>query len=85
MHDLFQSNVLDYYGQWCLPCPQSRAGFYIASVSCAVKVFDCVLCLYDFLLSFFCQHFKVLYLWHDLTDIDQTWSQVSVDHSIYVI
>ena len=36
-------------------------------------------------ISFFCQHFKVLYLRHDLTDIDQTWSQVSVDHPIYVI
>ena len=36
-------------------------------------------------ISFFCQHFKVLYLRHDLTDIDQTWSQVPVDHPIYVI
>ena len=33
----------------------------------------------------FCQHFKVLYLRHDSTDIDQTWSQVPVDHPIYVI
>ena len=33
---------------------------------------------------FFCQHFKVLYLRHDLTDFDQTWSQVPVDHPIYV-
>ena len=36
-------------------------------------------------ISFFCQHFKVLYLRHDSTDIDQTWSQVPVDHPIYVI
>ena len=33
---------------------------------------------------FFCQHFSDLYLGHDLTDFDQTWSQVPVDHSIYV-
>ena len=25
---------------------------------------------------FFCQHFKDLYLWHALTDFDQTWYQV---------
>ena len=35
--------------------------------------------------SFFCQHFIDLYLQHDLTDFDQTWSQVPVDHPIYVI
>ena len=34
---------------------------------------------------FLCQHFIDLYLRHDLTDFDQTWSQVPVDHPIYVI
>ena len=38
----------------------------------------------SFFFFFFCQHFKVLYLRHDLTDFDQTWSQVPVDHPIYV-
>ena len=33
---------------------------------------------------FFCQHFSDLYLGHHLTDFDQTWSQVLVDHPIYV-
>ena len=31
------------------------------------------------------QHFIDLYLRHELTDFDQTWSQVPVDHPIYVI
>ena len=44
---------------------------------------DCVqIC---FQIFFFCQHFIDLYLRHDLTDFDQTWSQVPVDHPIYVI
>ena len=34
--------------------------------------------------SFFCQHFSDLYLGHDLTDFNRTWSQVPVDHPIYV-
>ena len=29
---------------------------------------------------FFCQHFSDLYLGHHLTDFNQTWSQVPVDH-----
>ena len=33
--------------------------------------------------SFFCQHFSDLYLGHDLTDFDQTWSREPVDHPIY--
>ena len=33
--------------------------------------------------SFFCQHFSDLYLEHDLTDFNQTWSQVPFDHPIY--
>ena len=33
---------------------------------------------------FFCQHFVDLYLRHDLTNFDQTWSQVPVDHPIYM-
>ena len=38
-----------------------------------------------FFFFFFCQHFIDLYLRHDLTDFDQTWSQVGlpVDHPIY--
>ena len=42
------------------------------------------LVFFFFFFFFFCQHFKVLYLRHDLTDFDQTWSQVPVDHPIYV-
>ena len=40
--------------------------------------------LTDLVSSFFCQHFIDLYLGHDLTGFDQTWSQVPVDHPIYV-
>ena len=39
----------------------------------------------DLVFFFFCQHFIDLYLRHYLTDFDQTWSQVPVDHPIYVI
>ena len=35
--------------------------------------------------SFFCQHFKDLYLQCVLTDFDKTFFQVSVHHPIYVI
>ena len=41
------------------------------------------ICMISFF--FFCQHFIDLYLQHDLTNFDQTWSQVPVDHPIYVI
>ena len=37
-----------------------------------------------FFFFFFWQHFKVLYLRHDLTDFDQTWSQVPVDHGPFM-
>ena len=57
----------------------SSVQFHLLTQSQSATVF-CICTI-----SFFCQHFKVLYLRHDLTDIDQTWSQVPVDHPIYVI
>ena len=63
-----------------IPFMESRStwGHIRQQISC-----DCVqIC---FQIFFFCQHFIDLYLRHDLTDFDQTWSQVPVDHPIYVI
>ena len=45
---------------------------------------DCVQICFRSSFFFFCQHFSDLYLGHDLTDFDQTWSQVPGDHPIYV-
>ena len=63
-----------------IPFMESRStwGHIRQQISC-----DCVqIC---FQIFFFCQHFIDLYLRHDLTDFDQIWSQVPVDHPIYVI
>ena len=63
-----------------IPFMESRStwGHIRQQISC-----DCVqIC---FQIFFFCQHFIDLYLRHELTDFDQTWSQVPVDHPIYVI
>ena len=59
-------------------CPDLFPDLVTQSQSATVYFF----CTISFF--FFCQHFKVLYLRHDLTDFDQTWSQVPVDHPIYV-
>ena len=62
----------------------SSVRFLTQSQSATVYFFCTISFFFFFFFFFFCQHFKVLYLRHDLTDFDQTWSQVPVDHPIYV-
>ena len=65
---------------WCI----RWTGFFTQSQSATVYCI-CTISFFFFFFFFFCQHFIDLYLQHDLTDFDQTWSQVLVDHPIYVI
>ena len=52
-----------------------------------VAVGDCVFHLYDLFISSSSSsvNISLTYLRHDLTNFDQIWSQVPVDHPIYVI
>ena len=57
---------------WCSRAKSvsSRAKSIFTQSQSATVSFICTISF------FFCQHFKDLYLWHALTDFDQTWYQV---------